>query len=840
MSVTALIVVAIYMGARANYHALVPFFAFLTNIAIALFVYNRGMQLKLNKVFALWNTVLALDNLLLFGLYVAPNASFAKLWAQLTGPGYYFIPATSFHFALVFTGSRSTFKKAVLVSTYCLAAIFTVLSFVSPFEKEYVRVGLTYAPKGNILYTSSMAVLLVICTAVLTQVVYAYFKASSRRERSQYAWFFVAGAVALSLGTANYLLSYGVEIYPLSSIAFAAYGVILAYAILRHRFLDIEIIIKRSMVYASLTFLIGGGYAGTMIVARSIFGMASPSTSIPLNAVVIIAIAFLFQPLRTQIQTFVDTKFFRDKHNYRETLRRFSDDIVKIIGTEPLSMQLVSAVTDTMKVEKSSLVLLNQETGIYEQVAEKAFRHSGVFHDVGSRDRADLIITDYVNENPRILDRDILAYTLDSSTPGSEEHNLINLTEAMALQSIEVAVPLVLKDRLRGVFLVGKKLSEKGFSAEDTELLQIIVNQTAVALENSELYDRALSMKRYYDDIAKSMTSGMLTADTEGNVVTLNRAGEAILELEAQQVKGKGVSSIFNGNAEFSDIILAALDPDDKEGIKDRELKLSFAERGEKDIALTASRLRNQNNVTVGVVALFNDMTEKKELERQIERSRRLAYMGEMAANIAHEIKNPIGSIRLFVDALARDFSDPVAQKNFKEVIPQEVEHVDRMVRELLFLARPPSLNKVEHDFAAVVRLTCKFCGEEAALKHVALDVELPDEPVLITADGERLKQALRNIVLNAIEAAPPDTGKVLVRVVEKKNEIETTIVDNGPGMEQNTVSRLFHPFFTTKHGGTGLGLAIANKIVEDHGGRISAKSDAAVGTEFTVALPKR
>jgi signal transduction histidine kinase len=211
-----------------------------------------------------------------------------------------------------------------------------------------------------------------------------------------------------------------------------------------------------------------------------------------------------------------------------------------------------------------------------------------------------------------------------------------------------------------------------------------------------------------------------------------------------------------------------------------------------------------------------------------------------MAASIAHEIKNPIGSIRLFVDALSRDFNNPLAQKNFKEVIPQEVENIDHMIRELLFLARPPSLIKVDLDLVEIVKLSVRLCAEGASVKNVTLETELPDCVVSMLADGEKLKQTLRNIILNAIDAVPSGNGRVVVRLEESATEVRMAVSDNGCGIPEDVASHLFHPFFTTKHTGTGLGLAIANKIVEDHGGVIEVNSKPGIGTTFSIRLPRQ
>jgi PAS domain S-box-containing protein len=840
LSFLIMLLAGLWFALVLNPHSLGSLVAFVLNLVVAVYVFSRDPGRRLYQVFSLWSLVLALDSLLLLGLYIAPSARFARIWAQITGPGYYLIPPTSLHFVLVFTGSTSKVKKTTVHLCYGIAAAFIVLSLTPSFQIHYVKTGPKYSPSGGFLYAASLLTLLAVVSGALFQVIYSYRKTSSYHERNQYKMLFIAGIFAFIVGSSGALLSYGVEIYPLSSLAFTVYALILAYAIVRHRFLDIEVVIKKSVVYASLTLCVAGGYAVVMLVANAVFSVASPTTSIPINAAVIVAIAFVFQPLRTSIQSFVDRKFFREKYSYRETLRRFSNDIITIIGIEELSLRLVTVVTDTVKVANTRLFLRDTESGSYQMVAEKQHGAEAVYYPGELRKPlAQPKMVTHLENMRQILDRDELAYRKTASSrpnAGTEAAGLLNALESM---EAHLLMPIVLKGKMTGLFAIGVKLSEEGFSSQDVELLQIILNQTAIAVENSELYDRTLALKRYYDDIVKSMTSGMLTVDKSGQVITLNPAGEQILGLSAGNVRGKSLNGMLGENREFAAVVLEVLEASAQDAAAFRETELEYGKADRKKLAVTASLLSDERAEVIGAVALFSDITEKKELERQLERSRRLAYMGEMAASIAHEIKNPIGSIRLFVDALARDFSNPVAQKNFKEVIPQEVENIDRMVRDLLFLARPPGLNKVRLDLAEIVRVTLRFCSEDAGSRGVAFNTNAMDGSVEVLADGEKLKQALRNIVLNAVEAVPPETGEISVSLAKDARTASVIVADNGPGIEQEDVLRLFHPFYTTKHGGTGLGLAIANRIVEDHGGSIQVASDLGKGTTFSIVLPR-
>jgi len=824
-----------WWAVAVNSHAIVPLIAFAINLSISMFVFLQNNKNKLYRTFALWNLVLAGDNLLLYGLYLAQTPEQARIWTQITGFGYYFLPATSYHFVLVFTKSKNRIKKWILAGSYLIATVFTVLALLPPFYNEYVKeTGVKYYPEGTPLYTASMIVLLIMCTLGMLHVLNAFLKTKKARERNQYGFLLFAGVIALVIGSVNYALTYGITVYPISSIAFAIYGIILAYAILKHQFMDIEVIVRKSVSYSILTALVVGGYAAVMLVANSIFHMASPIASIPLNAVVIFISAIILQPLRDCIQNFVDRMFFREKYDYRKALMVFSDNILKTIGLQQLSLQLVDTVSDTMKIEKVSLVLRNNKKSGFETVSSKQYGEHSRFYEPGSGSEEDYgLIASHLESGENMILAEELKFSCEEKTCEETELNLLRELEE---KKNELVLPLKTKAGLKGFFLTASKLSEESFTSEDIELLKIVLNQTATAIENSELYDQTLEIKRYYDDIVKSMTSGMITFDLLGNIVTVNAAADKLLDIDSESLVGRRIDSIANISHQFSGIVLKALSENVEAGSTIYEIEFIDKNKEENQLALTVSPLWNRRSEKIGAVALFNDITEKKELERQLERSKRLAYLGELAANIAHEIKNPMGAIKLFVETLAEDFDNPVARKNFKEIIPQEVENVDRMIRELLLLARPSSLIKIEMDIIEIVRLTCRICEKTASAKGVKLETNFPVGPVEALVDSEKFKQAVHNIILNALEAVATPEGVVRVAIEKAGSRAFVKISDNGPGIPENERDRIFLPFVTTKGSGTGLGLAIANKIIEDHGAKIELFTSPE-GTCFSIIV---
>ncbi|HWQ26877.1 MAG TPA: ATP-binding protein [Chlorobaculum sp.] len=225
-------------------------------------------------------------------------------------------------------------------------------------------------------------------------------------------------------------------------------------------------------------------------------------------------------------------------------------------------------------------------------------------------------------------------------------------------------------------------------------------------------------------------------------------------------------------------------------------------------------------------------------IEEQLRRSERLSTMGEFAAVLAHEIRNPLGSIRGTAEILKDDYKPGDPKHEFIEIQIRETERLNRVVEEFLHMVRPQPSDMqpctVQEELETIVTLL----SNDARKRQVELVLEPQPRPVIIRADGEKLRQAFLNIVLNALQATPPDGRVVISASVNDKGACEITFRDTGPGIDSDHLNRIFEPFFTTKQDGTGLGLAISKKIVESHNGLLQVESSPGKGTTVRISLP--
>ncbi|MBC7961365.1 MAG: sensor histidine kinase [Steroidobacteraceae bacterium] len=225
-------------------------------------------------------------------------------------------------------------------------------------------------------------------------------------------------------------------------------------------------------------------------------------------------------------------------------------------------------------------------------------------------------------------------------------------------------------------------------------------------------------------------------------------------------------------------------------------------------------------------------------IEEQLRRAEKLSTLGEMAAVLAHEIRNPLGSIRGTAEILKDDYRPGDPKHEFIEIQIKETERLNRVVEDFLRMARPQPADlqpcPVQEELETIVTLV----SNDARERRIKLVLQPPPFAVVIRADGEKLRQAFLNIIINALQATPPGGSLVISTTVSQTALCEIRFRDSGPGIDADALAKIFEPFFTTKPSGTGLGLAITKKIIESHGGTLLVESEPGQGTTVVVGLP--
>jgi two-component system, NtrC family, sensor histidine kinase HydH len=346
---------------------------------------------------------------------------------------------------------------------------------------------------------------------------------------------------------------------------------------------------------------------------------------------------------------------------------------------------------------------------------------------------------------------------------------------------------------------------------------------------------RALdSMTTYATQVVENMPDGLLSIDPQGNIVTLNTRARKILSWKE---KWSGKEEIKRQLSPFLESILIHLK--EKNPILEHEVDFSDREGNTIPLSISAAQLISETGEDLGSVVILRDLREIKDLQEKIKNSERLAGLGSLAAGMAHEIRNPLSSIKGFAQYFLKKNPPGSEGQKYSQVIIQEAERLNRVISNLLDFARPKEPVKILTPLEELIRHNVDLIKDEANSKGIQVRTEIePNIPALLV-DTDQMTQVLLNITLNGLEALK-EGGLLSIRAFTNKEAKNLTveIEDNGPGMSGEELSKIFDPFFTTKKTGTGLGLAIAFRIIEKHHGSLTVRSQPGSGSIFHIELP--
>lgn len=332
-------------------------------------------------------------------------------------------------------------------------------------------------------------------------------------------------------------------------------------------------------------------------------------------------------------------------------------------------------------------------------------------------------------------------------------------------------------------------------------------------------------IRSHLDAVLESLSTGVLVADHSGVIVRANQAAESLLGAPQGTIVGRALEEVLNEQK---------LDGN----------RYPLVTKTGAYVSLARAVPRGENGPSVGTVVLLQDISAVRQLEERLHRRDRLASMGEMVGGIAHEIRNPLGSVELFASMLRQDLAQDPVHRSYAEHISLAVQAMDRLLSNLLTYTKPAKPRREQHPPEALVRDTLTMAAHALAGAKIDTVLRLESAPPTVWGDGAQIRQILLNLVLNAVEAMPQG-GTLTITVAAEKEAPDSqpvvwfVVADTGKGIKPAYLSRLFDPFFTTRQEGTGLGLAIVHALVEGHRGRIEVSSRVRKGTVFTVTLPQ-
>ncbi|MEJ5376610.1 MAG: ATP-binding protein [bacterium] len=527
----------------------------------------------------------------------------------------------------------------------------------------------------------------------------------------------------------------------------------------------------------------------------------------------------------------------RDPALSQFALKEFFKALTHITDLERLLDFMLHAICEMFQVNKAAVLLLEPSRSMF-------------------RVRASLGI-----EELRIR---TLGFRLEEGLPGwllrynqilkREEVELSGFTRegALVLQQMEaldakISAPLLTKGRLVGILCLGNKVTGRPFSDSDVEQLSMVGNYAAVAVENSLLYRELCLQKKYNENILKSIGTGVVAIDHLAKVTTYNPAAERMLGVPREEILGKSVQKL---GSVFADLLLRTLEG--AESFSRREVTHPMSKA---PLGVSTSPLRDDSNRIRGAIMVFTDLSETKELEARTRDLDRLRFWSLLANRMAQEIRNPLVAVKTFAQLLPERYTDQEFREQFFSVVMGEIDRLNLMTERLMEFAMPRESRPMRHDINQIVESAIQSRAAWIEAKKIRLVKQLASDPIYVCADREHLEKALCHILDNGLEASS-DGGKLRLRTqrvkppvlrsvrtqgtleLASRDWVEILVEDTGCGIAADQVREIFSPFFTTKVKGMGFGLPIAQRIIQDHGGRIEVDSEPGKGSRFKLLIP--
>ena len=758
--------------------------------------------------------------------------------------GILFFPPVFLHFALCFPTRQPIVQKRgwILTALYLPGAAFLYLSLTAEFA--------FFSPIawGGRFFTDANAFLNRIVpayVALASLAAFAAFVASHRRARSitvkkQTRWI-VWGT---GFGTLPFALFYAVPylfgITPglemeLSVVPLALIPLSFAYAIVKYRLMDVEVLFKRGMVFTLATAVVGGLYLAIFLAGAHYLVGDGHSTILALLSAIVVVL--LFTPIKSRIQVGIDRLFYRERYDYRRALLAFSRDLNAHLDLDHLSSRLVERIVDTFEVEKVALLVPAKDGDLRVQAGQGL--SEGEWSSVHLFDDSPL--------HRRLSSGEAIFYG-DFDWEQARSLSKSTAEDALAIEGLQYAIPCRSHGRVVGVVLLGRRWDQSALSSEDMDLLTMLSGQAATALENARLY-RSLerkaaefeTLKEHSENTIESLEAGILVLDLDSKVVRFNRALETLYGLPRSEALGRSFGELFP--ASLCDMLEASMGSAwwtraETSGISRANLANLSGE--EKVVKLQVAPFVTDKGEPEGTIVIFEDISLRVELETQLQLREKMASLGLLAAGVAHEVNTPLTGISSFTQML-REHVDPDDPKaKLLEKIERQTERASKIVNNLLNFSRQGRSTFVPIIVNDVIRDVLSLLDHQLTRARVKVRLELTEGLPEILGDENKLQQVFLNLILNAQDAMASG-GWLTIGASHANGTVRVEVADTGQGISQEDVKRIYDPFFTTKRAGasgTGLGLSITYGIIQEHSGRISVESSVDQGTSFQLRFP--
>jgi two-component system, NtrC family, sensor kinase len=768
-------------------------------------------------------------------------------WGDLTAQ--LLLPPLFLHFALVFPDRpdawvRSDIGRTMLPAIYLPALLLGAVSVAGVVNGS--RHGEVLTRIASLVQASQLiylAISLIAGLAIMVRALRRVRSVTARRQLRWIVWGTALGSVPFAFG---YALPFGFGLAPikgfeLSALLLGLIPLAFASAIVRYRLMDVEVIIKRALVYAAALAAIAAIYAVLLRVAGAVFLRDADQRTNPVIALLAtFVVVLLSRPVKNAIQTGLDRVYYRDRYDYRRALVGFARDLNSDLDLQRLSERLVHRVTETLVVDRMALMLapVSANAGDFVTISHAGFADIPPQLSPGSA-----VATRLFSGHTLALDDTFALRRLDPRE-----------VEFWREAGIHYFVPCVSKEGTIAVMALGQKLgapkplrggggaNSEPLSSEDMALLSAVAAQAATALENGRLYrqlrtkaDELERMRQFSENILESLNDGLAVLDRDGRVIRWNRQMEELYGVRHEAAVGQRLDSLFDPG------LVDTIRGTSTEGAAYYRIPMSTRHTPPRRLLVNvgATPLRDSSAEIVGSIVIVEDISSRVQLEEQLQISEKMASIGLLAAGVAHEVNTPLTGISSYTQMLLQQAQADDPSTKVLEKIERQTFRAAKIVNGLLNLARPAQVDSGPCDINVVINDVLSLLEHQFRTGSIQVRKELAASAPIVQGIEHKLQQVFLNLFLNARDAMPKG-GWLTIVTRQDRNGAIVEVGDTGSGIPAEQLSRIYDPFFTTKAigKGTGLGLSITYGIVQEHGGSITCDSQIGQGTRFTLHLP--
>ena len=648
--------------------------------------------------------------------------------------------------------------------------------------------------------------------------------------------FVVLGAVALTLLVAfTPFVERGIAV-TLVPFRIVVFSLIIAYGIATRKILEVGFFIRRLISYALLsTYLLALYGLVWWLVFTALKPLLGDARSIA-HVVAAIVITFAMAPARGISRSLADKLFLGARRlDFRSTMNEAAAILKSVTTLQDLLERFAKTIAGAVATDSVFILLPNHNA--FAQHYPVLLPELAAPPLVLSRNDA---IIQYLETHQETL-------VLDELHRMRQTPELEAVEKQMGSLQIAVAMGIFAREHLAGVMLLGPRLSGRIYGSVEQNALQVLCGQLAIAIDNAQLFTEVQNAKIYNEILLQNLTTGVIAAGADGRITVFNNEAEQITGSKSKDLLDRSIEDL---PASIREVVEETLHS--KERPENRELVLESAEGGVV-VRASSSIFHGQQGEMLGVLVVLTDITALKRLELQIRRSDRLASLGTLSAGMAHEIKNPLVSIKTFAQLLPERYQDSDFRETFSNLIGHEIDRIDSLVNQLLRFARPAKPLLKPMHVHTVLEKSLQLVGHRLYQKEIKLTRSWQADVDTIRADADQLEQVFLNFFLNAMDAMKRGGEMVVSTEIRPAEEwvaavtgangdvhevLRITIRDNGEGIRSEDIPHVFDPFFTTKDYGTGLGLSVVHGIIQEHSGQIEVESELSKGTAFHILLP--